>query len=137
MCNNLKQTKMVKYRITCYNIIFNKGFLVQMGDPTGTGKGGESIWGQHFKDEIRPTLRHNSRGIVSMANSGPNTNGSQFFITYGRQASLDGKYTIFGKVIKGLEVLAKLEDVPVDKKHRPIEPVFIKGVTIHANPLAQ
>jgi peptidyl-prolyl cis-trans isomerase-like 3 len=107
-----------------------------MGDPTGSGKGGESIWGGHFKDEIKPTLRHNARGIVSMANSGQDTNGSQFFITYGRQVSLDGKYTIFGKVIEGFEVLDELEEIPVDKKHRPVQSIYIKNVTIHANPFA-
>lgn len=71
-----------------------------------------------------------------MANNGPDTNGSQFFIIYGRQVSLDGKYTIFGRVIGGMDVLDKLEEVPVDKKHRPVDPLFIKCVTIHANPLA-
>ncbi|SAM05318.1 hypothetical protein [Absidia glauca] len=86
-----------------------KGFMLQTGDPTGTGKGGNSIWGRKFNDEIRSTLKvrkekeyglpacHNARGIVSMANSGANTNGSQFFITYGKQPHLDTKYTVFGK----------------------------------------
>lgn len=110
--------------------------MVQMGDPTGTGKGGESIWGTKFKDEIKSTLRHNHRGIVSMANSGPDTNGSQFFITYDKQVHLDGKYTIFGKVLEGFDTLDRLEQLPVDKKHRPIDPVYINSVTIHANPLA-
>lgn len=77
-----------------------KGFIVQTGDPTGTGKGGLSIWGNKFEDEIRDDLRHHSRGIVSMANNGPNSNGSQFFITYGKQSHLDLKYTIFGKYVK-------------------------------------
>ena len=74
-----------------------KGFIVQTGDPTNTGKGGESIWGRKFADEFRPTLKHNARGIVSMANSGPDTNGSQFFITYAKHTHLDHVYTIFGK----------------------------------------
>ncbi|CDO51133.1 similar to Saccharomyces cerevisiae YDR155C CPR1 Cytoplasmic peptidyl-prolyl cis-trans isomerase (cyclophilin) [Geotrichum candidum] len=114
-----------------------KGFMVQMGDPTGTGKGGESIWGHPFKDEIRTALRHSSRGIVSMSNSGPDTNQSQFFITYQKHTHLDGKYTVFGKVIGGLETLDKLEnDVEVDKKNRPKTPIYIRSVTIHANPLA-
>ncbi|CCJ31067.1 unnamed protein product, partial [Pneumocystis jirovecii] len=73
-----------------------KGFIVQMGDPTGTGKNGMSIYGKHFPDEFDSSLKHNSRGIVSMANSGPNTNGSQFFITYFKHQHLDGKYTVFG-----------------------------------------
>ncbi|CAN6647998.1 peptidyl-prolyl cis-trans isomerase [Trichomonascus vanleenenianus] len=113
-----------------------KGFMAQMGDPTGTGKGGESIWGGKFEDEIKPTLRHNKRGIVSMANSGPNTNGSQFFITYAKQVPLDGKYSVFGKLIGGMDTLDKLEAVQVDKKNRPITPIYIKSVTMHANPLA-
>ena len=70
---------------------------MQTGDPTNTGKGGESIWGRKFADEFRPTLKHNARGIVSMANSGPDTNGSQFFITYAKHTHLDHVYTIFGK----------------------------------------
>ncbi|KAL0142949.1 cyclophilin-like domain-containing protein [Mucor lusitanicus] len=73
------------------------GFMIQTGDPTGTGKGGNSIWGRKFNDEIRSTLKHNARGILSMANSGPNTNGSQFFITYAKHPHLDTKYTVFGK----------------------------------------
>ncbi|KAJ2608135.1 Peptidyl-prolyl cis-trans isomerase cyp10 [Coemansia sp. RSA 1365] len=113
------------------------GFIVQMGDPTDTGKGGKSIWGQTFKDEIRTTLKHDRRGIVSMANSGPDTNGSQFFITYSRQPSLDSKYTIFGRVIDGLDTtLAALEQLEVNKKHRPQKETKIRSITIHANPLA-
>uniref|UniRef100_F7D8B0 Peptidyl-prolyl cis-trans isomerase n=1 Tax=Equus caballus TaxID=9796 RepID=F7D8B0_HORSE len=73
-----------------------KGFMVQTGDPTGTGRGGNSIWGKKFEDEYSEYLKHNVRGVVSMANNGPNTNGSQFFITYGKQPHLDMKYTVFG-----------------------------------------
>ncbi|KAJ2212011.1 Peptidyl-prolyl cis-trans isomerase cyp10 [Coemansia sp. RSA 1813] len=113
------------------------GFMVQMGDPTGRGKGGTSIWGRKFEDEIRTTLKHDRRGIVSMANSGPDTNGSQFFITYGQQPSLDAKYTIFGCVVDDQSLaLAELEGLEVDKKHRPLKEVKIRSVTIHANPLA-
>lgn len=74
------------------------GFMLQGGDPTGKGKGGQSIWGADFEDEIRPGLRHSARGTVSMANRGPGTNGSQFFITYAAAPHLDGKNTVFGKV---------------------------------------
>ena len=70
---------------------------MQTGDPTNTGKGGESIWGKKYADEFKPTLKHNVRGIVSMANSEPDTNGSQFFIAYAKHTQLDHVYTIFGK----------------------------------------
>lgn len=73
--------------------------MVQTGDPTNTGKGGVSIWGRKFEDELTDELKHKDRGTLSMANSGPNTNGSQFFMTYGPQPHLDLKYTIFGKYI--------------------------------------
>ncbi|KAI9017322.1 peptidylprolyl isomerase-like protein-like 3 [Gaertneriomyces semiglobifer] len=113
-----------------------KGFMVQTGDPTGTGKGGTSIWGHKFEDEIKPSLKHNARGIISMANKGPDTNLSQFFITYGKQPHLDSKYTVFGKVIDGWETLDALEKVSVDEKSRPIQDVKIRSITIHANPIA-
>ena len=101
-------------------------------------KGGRSIWGGTFEDEIRPALRHSGRGFVSMANKGPETNGSQFFITFDKAPHLDGLNTVFGKVIgdEGLVTLSKLEAVEVDRKNRPKEPVKIEKVTIHANPLA-
>ena len=104
-------------------------------------KGGTSIWGQLFEDEIRtPALRHSSRGMVSMANKGPGTNGSQFFITFKEAAHLDGKNTVFARVIDGAEeggTLEKIEGVSVDKKYRPIdEKIMLEKVTIHANPVA-
>ncbi|XP_022085247.1 peptidyl-prolyl cis-trans isomerase-like 3 isoform X2 [Acanthaster planci] len=114
-----------------------KGFMVQMGDPLGTGKGGTSIWGWKFEDEFVDNLKHNVRGVVSMANSGPDTNGSQFFITYAKQPHLDMKYTIFGKVIDGLESLDDLEKLHVNEKSfRPLAEKRINSVTIHANPIA-
>ncbi|KAF2072298.1 hypothetical protein CYY_006376 [Polysphondylium violaceum] len=113
-----------------------KGFMIQGGDPTGTGRGGESIWKRQFKDEFPPHLKHNVRGIVSMANSGPDSNGSQFFITYQKQRSLNKLYTVFGKVISGLEVLDLMEKVQVDENDRPLNEIVLKSVTIHANPLA-
>merc|ERR1712111_322948 len=113
--------------------------MVQTGDPTNTGKGGKSIWGGKFNDEITDSIRHNTRGMVSMANSGPNTNNSQFFITYAPQPSLDLKYTVFGKVIDGFDTLDNLEKVPVtEKNHKPLpgHEAKVSSVTIHANPLA-
>ncbi|KAH8117979.1 peptidyl-prolyl cis-trans isomerase-like 3 [Phellopilus nigrolimitatus] len=114
-----------------------KGFMVQTGDPTGTGKGGQSIWGKPFPDEVRSTLKFNARGVVAMANSGPDTNKSQFFITYSKQQHLDGKYTVFGKVIDGADsTLDSIERVPVNEKNRPLHDILLTDVTIHANPIA-
>uniref|UniRef100_A0A914MB16 Peptidyl-prolyl cis-trans isomerase n=1 Tax=Meloidogyne incognita TaxID=6306 RepID=A0A914MB16_MELIC len=95
--------------IVCYynNTIFHRviaDFMVQGGDPTGTGRGGTSIYGRHFQDEISDELRHTGAGIISMANSGPNTNGSQFFITLAPTQHLDGKHTIFGRLSTGIRV---------------------------------
>jgi peptidyl-prolyl cis-trans isomerase-like 3 len=113
-----------------------KGFMLQGGDPTGKGKGGQSIWGGKFADEFHPDNKHNKRGIVSMANSGPNTNASQFFITYAKHAHLDGAYTVFGRVIDGLDTLDAMERTPVDEKHRPKPAITLEKVVIHANPIA-
>jgi peptidyl-prolyl cis-trans isomerase-like 3 len=103
-------------------------------------KGGTSIYGQYFEDEIRPALRHTGRGVVSMANKGPGTNASQFFITLKEAKHLDGKNTVFGKVLLGAEeggALERMESVEVDKKFRPKgEKIMLERVTVHANPLA-
>jgi peptidyl-prolyl cis-trans isomerase-like 3 len=113
-------------------------FMIQTGAPPSQPKGGQSIWEEPFEDEIRPTLRHNARGIVSMANKGPATNGSQFFICLDKAPHLDGKNTVFGHVLgdDSLATLTKLETVEVDKKNRPKEEIKIENITIHANPLA-
>lgn len=116
-----------------------KAFILQTGDPTNTGKGGKSIYGEYFEDEINPALRHDKRGVVAMANkSKPNTNGSQFYITYAKAVHLDGKNTVFGKVIDGWDTLDKIEEGEVDKKYRPLKgkEVKIESITVHANPLA-
>jgi len=125
-------------------------FMAQGGDTslsprntpeTPIQKGGTSIWGEYFDDEIKvPALRHSSRGMVSMANKGPATNGSQFFITFKEAAHLDGKNTVFGRVIAGAEeggTLDNIEGIEVDKKYRPkSEKVIVERVTVHANPVA-
>lgn len=113
-------------------------FMIQGGSPASlTTKDSVSIYsGQPFEDETKPSLKHNARGIVSMANKGPNTNGSQFFVAFDKAAHLDGKNTVFGRVIEGWDTLDKMEAIEVDKKSRPKEKIVIKRVTIHANPLA-
>ena len=112
------------------------GFMVQGGDPTGKGKGGESIWGGKFADQFHLAVKHDKKGVLSMANKGPNSNGSQFFFTFSPQPHLDNVYSAFGQVVEGLQVLDMIEKVPVGKKNRPEEPILIKTITIHANPLA-
>lgn len=115
-----------------------RGFLVQGGDPTGTGKGGDSIWGTKLADEFNPELSHDSRGVVAMAGNGPNTIGSQFYITYARALQLDNQFSVIGKVIGGMSVLDAMEKVPVSgKKYRPTTDIVIERITIHANPFAQ
>jgi len=99
--------------------------MIQGGDPTGTGKGGESIYGGKFNDEINPELKHTGAGIISMANSGPNTNGSQFFITLAPTPWLDGKHTIFGRVKSGMKVVQQIGCAPTNAQDKPIEVIKI------------
>ncbi|KAG5089679.1 hypothetical protein JHK86_002291 [Glycine max] len=114
-----------------------RNFMIQGGDPTGTGRGGESIWGKPFKDELNSKLIHSGRGVVSMANSGPHTNGSQFFILYKSANHLNFKHTVFGGVVGGLTTLAAMEKVPVDDDDRPLEEIKITSVTIFVNPYTE
>ncbi|KAL7905790.1 cyclophilin-like protein [Trichoderma velutinum] len=112
-------------------------FMIQGGDPTGTGKGGTSIWGKNFNDEFDGPLTHDARGTVSMANKGKNTNSSQFFITYKATPHLDRKHTIFGRVESGLDVLAKMEDVPTDGSNRPLNKIVIKDIVVFVDPFEE
>ncbi|KAI1765758.1 peptidyl-prolyl cis-trans isomerase-like 1 [Hypoxylon sp. FL1150] len=100
-------------------------FMAQTGDPTGTGRGGSSIYGDAFADEIAPDLRHTGAGVLSMANSGKDTNGSQFFLTLAPTPWLDGKHTIFGRVRSGMAVLKRVGMVRTDADDRPVEEVKI------------
>jgi len=112
-----------------YNgVIFHRiisDFMVQGGDPTGTGRGGTSIYGRKFEDEIHPELRFVGAGILAMANSGPNTNGSQFFLTLAPTPFLDNKHTIFGRVSAGIKVLQRLGAVGTDVDDKPRQQVQI------------
>jgi len=104
-------------------IIFHrviKNFMIQGGDPTGTGTAGESIWGKPFADEVTPGIRFDKKGLLAMANAGPNTNGSQFFITTANTQWLDMKHTIFGEVVSGYDVVEKIENTPADSSDRPL-----------------
>ncbi|KAL5612994.1 hypothetical protein BROUX41_003929 [Berkeleyomyces rouxiae] len=115
------------------------GFMIQGGDPSGTGKGGASVWNKNFNDEFEGTQTHNARGTLSMANKGKNTNGSQFFITYKPTPHLDRKHTIFGRVIsgggsQGSEPLARMENAPTDGSDRPLNKIVIKDVVVYIDP---
>ncbi|KAE9372338.1 peptidyl-prolyl cis-trans isomeras-like protein-like 2 [Stipitochalara longipes BDJ] len=114
-----------------------RNFMIQGGDPTGTGKGGTSIWGKNFQDEFDGPLTHDSRGVMSMANKGKNTNSSQFFITYKPAKHLDRKHTIFGRVVGGMDVLQKLENVPTDEGNRPDEDIIMENVVVFVDPFEE
>jgi peptidylprolyl isomerase len=110
-----------------------KNFMIQGGDPTGTGRGGESIWHKPFKDEFKQGYTFDHAGVLAMANAGPNTNGSQFFITTGPARWLNGYYTIFGKVIGSTKALDKLNNTPTfgqARNYRPIHPQELIKATV-------
>jgi len=118
--------------VTFHRVI--DGFMMQGGDPSGTGRGGESLWGGSFADEFSPDLRFDHAGILAMANAGPGTNGSQFFITYAPTPHLNDKHTIFGEVIEGMDVAYAIGKVPTGPGNKPNEPVVMESVTIESRP---
>jgi len=118
--------------ISFHRVIDN--FMIQGGDPTGTGRGGESFYGGFFQDEFVDTLRHSQPGILSMANAGPNTNGSQFFITLVPTPWLDGKHTVFGKVVEGIDIVQAIGKVKTTKPFdKPVEKIIMTKVIITRN----
>jgi len=114
-------------------VIFHRvipNFMIQGGDPTGTGRGGESIWGKPFEDEFNSDLVFDKPGILAMANAGPGTNGSQFFITVAATPWLNGHHTIFGKVTSGMDVVNSISEVQRNAQDKPLKNVVIESITI-------
>lgn len=127
-CENFLQLAQKKYyEGTIFHRVI-KGFMIQGGDPTGTGAGGNSIWGKSFEDEFNSNVKFDKPGLLAMANRGPNTNGSQFFITTAATPWLNNKHTIFGEVVSGMDVVKKLESQKTGPQDRPVEKISILKV---------
>lgn len=130
--NFLTHSKNGYYNGTIFHRVI-KSFMIQGGDPTGTGRGGESIWGKDFDNEYAPNAVFDKPGILAMANRGPNTNGSQFFITTVPTYWLNGGYTIFGYVKSGMDIVRKIENTPTTGRYggdKPLNEQKIIGITI-------
>ncbi|KAL1655566.1 cyclophilin peptidyl-prolyl cis-trans isomerase Cyp8 [Didymella pomorum] len=115
-----------------------RGFMIQGGDPSGTGRGGQSTWGKPFEDELEGPHLHSARGVLSMANKGKNTNTSQFFITYRAAPHLDRKHTVFARVVGGLDTtLTNMEKAPVGEKDKPVDDIEIRDVVVFVDPFEE
>ena len=114
--------------VTFHRVI--KEFMIQGGDPGGDGTGGESIWGHPFEDEVNDEVMFDKKGLLAMANSGPHTNGSQFFITTAETPWLNGNHTIFGEVTKGYDIIEKIENVKTGFQDKPVEVQKIVSIKI-------
>ncbi len=127
--NFLTHVKNGYYNGTIFHRVI-EDFMIQGGDPTGTGMGGDSIWGKPFKDEFAPNVVFDRPGILAMANAGPNTNRSQFFITTVPTGWLNGRHTIFGYVKKGMDVVIRISETGVDRQNRPVREVKIVSAEV-------
>ncbi|MBA3238383.1 MAG: peptidylprolyl isomerase [Parachlamydiaceae bacterium] len=125
--NFLRHTEQGYYNGLIFHRVI-KNFMIQGGDPTGTGRGGESVFGKPFEDEVSSDVKFDKTGLLAMANSGPKTNGSQFFITTAKTPWLNGKHTIFGEVTSGYSVVQEMENVQTSGD-RPLTPVKIIKIT--------
>ncbi|MGD2169368.1 MAG: peptidylprolyl isomerase [Chlamydiota bacterium] len=129
-CENfIKLVEKGYYNGTLFHRVI-KDFMIQGGDPSGIGVGGESIWGKCFEDECIATCSFDKPGKLAMANKGPNTNGSQFFITTAKTPWLNMRHTIFGEVTKGMDIVEKISTVATDPRDRPLEPQKIIKATV-------
>ena len=129
-CENFKKLASSGYYdgITFHRVI--KDFMIQGGDPTGSGCGGQSVWGKPFEDECSPDVALDRPGLLAMANAGPGTNGSQFFITTVPTPWLHMHHTIFGEVIEGMDVVRKIENTTTGFMDTPVTPQNIESATV-------